>query len=196
MHMYLIVFAGALAVDLIPVVGPPAWVVMVFMQMKYDLNVWGVLAAGVAGSTLGRYLLGVYMPHVASSILKRQKQEDLAFLGRKLGQSTRRCWAFVLIHTFTPLPTTTLFTAAGIAKIHPAKLLVPFVIGKTTSDMMMIFAGRFTVRNIEQLVHGIFSIKAILASAIGVLALALFLFIDWRRWLQKKEFALRFNIWK
>src|SRR3954463_16018345 len=109
-YWYLIVFAGSLAVDLIPVVGPPAWIVMVFMQMKFGLNVWGVLAAGVAGSTVGRYLLGVYMPHIAGKVLKRQKQEDLEFVGKKLGQNTATCWGFVLLHTFTPLPTTTLFT--------------------------------------------------------------------------------------
>jgi membrane protein DedA with SNARE-associated domain len=194
--LYLIVFAGSLAVDLIPVVGPPAWIVMVFMQMKYDLNVWGVLACGVAGSTLGRYILGVYMPRVAHKILKRQKQDDLEFVGKKLGQSTWRCWGFVMLHTFTPLPTTTLFTAAGIAKLHPAKLLVPFVVGKTISDTMMIFAGRFTARNIEDVLHGMLSAKAVIFSVIGILAIALFLFIDWHQWIQKRKFRLRFKIWK
>src|SRR5436190_11938073 len=196
MHLYLIVFVGSLAVDLIPVIGPPAWIVMVFMQMKYDLNVWGVLAAGVAGSTAGRYLLGVYMPAISRRFIKKQKQEDLAFLGRKLAQNTWRCWSFVLIHTFTPLPTTPLFTAAGIAKVHPAKLLVPFVVGKTVSDTIMIFSGRFAVRNVEEILHGALSVKAAIAAVLGVVAIALFLFIDWHQWIQKKKFRLRFKIWK
>jgi len=196
MHLYFIVFAGSLAVDLIPVIGPPAWIVMVFMQMKFDLNVWGVLAAGVAGSAAGRYLLGVYMPALSRRLIKRYKQEDLAFLGRKLGQNRWRCWTFVLLHTFTPLPTTPLFTAAGMAKVNPAKLLIPFVIGKSVSDTIMIFSGRFAVRSVEEILHGAFSAKAAIAAVLGVVAIALFLFIDWREWIQRKKFMLRFKIWK
>ena len=79
---------------------------------------------------------------------------------------------FVLIHTFTPLPTTPLFTAAGMAKVNPAKLLVPFVVGKTVSDMMMIFSGRFAVENVEEILHGALSVKAVIATALGVAALA------------------------
>ena len=52
--MYLVVFASALAVDLIPIIGPPAWTVMVLLLIKFNLNPWGVLAVGVPGSALGR----------------------------------------------------------------------------------------------------------------------------------------------
>jgi len=37
---YLVVFLAALAVDLIPIIGPSAWIVMMFLQSKFDLNIW------------------------------------------------------------------------------------------------------------------------------------------------------------
>src|SRR3954468_11002072 len=42
---YLFVFLASLAVDLIPFFGPPAWVAMVFLMLKFDLNPWLVLAS-------------------------------------------------------------------------------------------------------------------------------------------------------
>jgi len=51
--IYFAVFGASLAVDLIPFIGPPAWMAMVFFLMKYNLNPWLVLAAGVPGSVLG-----------------------------------------------------------------------------------------------------------------------------------------------
>ena len=194
--IYLIVFVAALIVDVIPVISPPAWTIMVFMQMKFDLNIWGVLAAGVMGSTVGRYLLQIYMPKFADTIICRHKREDLEFLGKKLGQSTWRCWCVVLLHTFTPLSTSALFTAAGIAKVKPYKLLVPFVIGKSISDGAMILTGRYAAENANELVHSLFSVKAIAAMVISVIAIGLFLFIDWHLLLEKKKLVFRFKIWK
>src|ERR1700682_1155358 len=99
MWLYLLVFLSALAVDLIPVIGPPAWTVMVFLLMKFDLNPWGVLAAGVPGSALGRYLLSLYIPKLSSKFLKRRKNEELQFVGKKLAPNNWRTWLFLFIYT-------------------------------------------------------------------------------------------------
>ena len=138
MWLYFIVFSGALAVDVIPLVGPPAWTLMVFMQMKFQLNIWGVLIAGVLGSTLGRYLLAIAMPKLSKHLVNRHKREEMEFMGKKLGKKTWQCWLFVLLYTLTPLSSTALFTAAGMAKVQPLKLLVPFFIGKFASDALMV----------------------------------------------------------
>ena len=50
-----------MAVDLIPIVAPPAWTLMAFLLVKYHLNPWLVLAVGVPGSALGRYLFSLYI---------------------------------------------------------------------------------------------------------------------------------------
>src|SRR5437016_5683757 len=154
MWLYLVVFFSALAVDLVPVIGPPAWTVMVFLLMKFDLNPWCVLAAGVPGSALGRFLLSLYIPKISNKFIKRRKNKDLEFVGKKLGQKTWRSWLFVFIYTLTPLSSTALFTAAGVAKIKPAQIIPPFVLGKFTSDAVMILSGRYAVGNTSGLVHG------------------------------------------
>src|SRR5689334_17654325 len=92
---YGMVFLGSFAVDLIPVIGPPAWTLMVFFLLKYDLTPWLVLAAGVPGSTLGRYILSLYIPKFSDKLIKRRKNEELQFVGKKLGQKLWRTWVFV-----------------------------------------------------------------------------------------------------
>src|ERR1039457_1743625 len=84
MWMYLAVFLCAFAVDLIPVIAPPAWTLMVFFLVKFHLNPWVVLVAGVSGSTLGKYIFSLYVPKITNQLIKRHKREELEFMGKKL----------------------------------------------------------------------------------------------------------------
>lgn len=193
---YLVVFLAAFAVDLIPVIGPPAWTVMIFLQVKFDLNIWGVLCAGVPGSALGRYVLSLYIPKVSSKIIKRRKNEELQFLGKKLGQSFWKSWLFVFLYTLTPLSTTALFTAAGIARINPMQIVPPFFVGKFVSDAIMVITGKHAASSFDDIIHGTFSLKGILTAVAGLVVIGGLLFIDWRALLQQKKLKFNFKIWK
>lgn len=193
---YLVVFLAAFAVDLIPVIGPPAWTVMMILQSKFDLNIWAVLAIGVTGSALGRLVLSLYIPKISGRLLKRQKKEDLEFLGKKLGQKLWKSWIFIFLYTLLPVPTTPLFTAAGMARMNPLAIIPPFFVGKCVSDGMMILLGKNAASSFSDLWKGTVSLKSILTLLAGLLVLAAILFIDWRHLLQRKKFKLNFKIWK
>jgi membrane protein YqaA with SNARE-associated domain len=194
--MYLVVFLSAFAVDLIPLIGPPAWIAMVFLQVKFDLNSWLVLAAGVPGSVLGRYLLSLYIPKISDRLIKRRKKEELQFVGKKLGQKLWRSWLFVLIYSLLPLSTTALFSAAGVAKIRPIQILPPFFVGKFISDAVMLFSGRYAVHSAADIFTGAVSAKSILTVVGGLIIIGLMLFVDWRVLLEKRRIAFNFRIWK
>ncbi|MDB6028386.1 MAG: hypothetical protein JWM68_4609 [Verrucomicrobiales bacterium] len=193
---YLAVFIACLLVDLIPIIGPPAWTAMVFFVMKFDLNIWIVLLVGVLGSAIGRYLMSLYIPKLSDKILKRQKREDLEFLGKKLNRSRWKSWTFVLLYTLTPLPTTPLFTAAGMARMNPLRIVPPFLIAKLVSDAIMVVTGRYAVSSLSDIIHGTFSIKGIITVVIGLLLLAALLFVDWRALLQQKKLRFHLHVWK
>src|ERR1035437_6541492 len=142
MWMYLAVFLSALAVDLIPVIAPPAWTLMVFFLVKFHLNPWVVLVVGVSGSTLGRYLFSLYVPKIADQLIKQRKRTELEFMGKKLSQKLWQSWLFVFIYTLTPLSTSALFTAAALAKVKAGRTVPPFFFGKFMSDAVMILTGR------------------------------------------------------
>jgi membrane protein YqaA with SNARE-associated domain len=194
--MYLVVFVGALGVDLIPVVAPPAWTIMAFLLVKYRLNPWGVLAAGVPGSALGRFFFSLYIPKFSDRVVARRKKEELTYVGKRLDRTLWRTWTFVLVYTLTPLSTTALFTAAGMTKINPLHVVPPFFVGKFISDAAMIAAGRYAAADVNDLVHGVFSPKAAIMGVVTLVVTAAFLFVDWHSLLVKKTLAFNFKIWR
>ena len=194
--MYPVVFLAAMGVDLIPVFAPPAWTLMVFFLVKFDLNPWGVLFAGVPGSALGRYIFSLYMPKVTGRILSRRKDKELEFVGKKLGKSRWRTWTFVFLYTLTPLSTTALFTAAGMAKISPVQTVPPFIVGKFLSDGLMVVTGKYLTSGAGDLLHGTFSIKGVTTMLLGAVLIGALLFVDWRVLLERKKVKFKFKIWK
>ena len=56
--------------------------------------------------------------------------------------------------------------------------------------------GKYAAENTRDLVRGMVSWKSIVGLIAGLLLLVVFVFVDWRTLIQKKEFALKFNIWK
>jgi membrane protein YqaA with SNARE-associated domain len=193
---YLAVFLSALAVDFIPVIAPPAWTIMVFLLVKFHLNPWFVLLAGVSGSTLGRYLMSLCVPKFSHLFLKRRKHEELEFVGKKLSEKLWHSWLFVFLYTITPLSSTALFTAAAIAKVKAIRIVPPFFCGKLVTDAIMLLVGRYAVESFTNLVHGAVSLKAISTLVFGFAVISGLLFLDGRALLQNKRFAFNFKIWK
>jgi membrane protein YqaA with SNARE-associated domain len=194
--LYILVFIAALAVDLIPFFGPPAWTVMVFLQVRYGLDIWLVLIVGVVGSAIGRYLYSLYIPYFSSRLLKEQKNEDMIYIGSRLNENNWKVQVFVLLYTVLPLPSTPLFTAAGISRINTLAIIPAFLVGKFIIDTIMMHAGNYIVSNTTEIAAGLVSWQNIVGTIAGMLVVLLFLFVDWRRLLQEKKLTLNFNIWK
>jgi len=194
--IYFLVFLTAVAIDTIPIFAPPAWPILILMLVHFDLNPWAVILIGVTGMTLGRFILGKYIPWVSRKILNSCEDDNLKFLGSKLSQAVVPAFIFVLLYSLTPLSTTALFTAAGIAKVKMRAVLPPFFIGKLISYSVLILGGRYTVENASRIFEQGMSWKTIVAGALGLLLILGFLFIDWRQLLLHRKFVLRFRIWK
>lgn len=193
---YLLVFLGSLAVDLIPFFGPPAWILMAFLMVKFNLNPWATLAVGVPASTLGRYILSLYIPKLSRRVVTKRKHEELEFVGKRLRQKLWMNWLFVLVYSMLPLSTTALFTAAGMARINWVQIIPPFFVGKFASDAMMLFTSQYAAKQAHEILHGAMSIKALISIAVGLLIIFAMLFLDWRILIQKKKLSFNFHVWK
>ena len=193
---YALVFIGALLVDVVPLPLPPAFTVMVFLQIVYDLNIWAVIGIGVAGSILGRYILTLYIPKLSTKMFNPAKNEDVQFLGEKMKQKGWKSQGLILLYSLLPLPTTPLFIAGGMAKMKPIYIIPPFIIGKLISDMVAVLLGKYATENTNGLMDGLVSWKSISGFAIGIFLIFVLLFVDWRTLLQKKKFTLKFTIMK
>ena len=193
---YLLVFIGALLFDVVPIPFPPAFTIMVSLQIMFGLNIWLVIVIGVAGSILGRYILTLYIPLLAGRIFKRSKNEDVQFLGKKMKEKGWRSQLVIVAYSLLPLPTTPLFVAAGMAKIRALYIIPAFFIGKFTSDTITVHLGKYASENAKNMIEGALSWKSITSLVVGLLLLCALLFVDWRSLIQKQKFQLKFKIWK
>jgi membrane protein YqaA with SNARE-associated domain len=194
--LYFAAFAVALVVDTVPVFAPPAWTILAFIIVKYKPNPWGIIAAGAIGSVIGRYILTLYMPRISARIFRRWENDNLAFLGKKLGGRFWRANTFVMLYAISPLSTTALFTAAGMAQVSPWNIVPGFAIGKFLGDAWVLFTAKVTAEEATDLLHGKVSWGAGLTAAAGLLLISGVLFIDWRELLGRKKLRLNFTIWK
>lgn len=193
---YFLVFLGAFIFDVVPFPFPPAFTIMVTLQILFDLNIWLVIVIGVAGSILGRYILTLYIPHLAGKIFKRAKTEDIEFLGTEMKERGWRSHVFILAYSLMPLPTTPLFLAAGIAKVKPINIIPAFFIGKFISDTIAVFLGKYATENSKAIFENVLTWKSTLSLAVGLIMIGALLFIDWRTLIQKNKLEFDFRIWK
>jgi membrane protein YqaA with SNARE-associated domain len=193
---YLYVFLASAAVDIVPLPLPPAFVVMVFLQIRFQLEVWPVIIIGVAGSVLGRYILTLYIPKIAHHIFKPDKNEDVQYLGKKLKEKGWKSQLAILSYSLLPLPTTPLFIAGGMANLKPIYIIPAFIVGKFTSDALAVFMGKFAAEHANEVWNGVVSWQSITGLIFGLLLVAAFLFIDWRSLLRDKRLRFNLKIWK
>jgi membrane protein YqaA with SNARE-associated domain len=193
---YTLVFLGAFLFDVVPFPFPPAFTIMVFLQIYFHLNIWMVIFIGVAGSIFGRYVLTLYIPFIAGSIFKPAKNEDVQYLGKILKEKGWKSQLVIIAYSLLPLPTTPLFVAAGMANLKPLYIIPAFFVGKFTSDTILVHLGKYGTENTEKMLQGAFSWQSFTSLAIGLLMISALLFIDWRLLIQKKEFKINFRIWK
>lgn len=193
--IFVLVFLGAFLFDVVPIPFPPAFTIMVFLQIMFDLDIWWVIVVGVAGSILGRYVLTLYIPFLAGKIFKKSKNEDVEFLGSKMKEKGWKSQLLILAYSLLPLPTTPLFLAGGMAKIKPLFIIPAFFVGKFTSDAITVHLGRYAAENVTNVLESAFSLKSMASLAAGLLLISAVLFIDWRTLIQKKKFQLNFKIW-
>ena len=193
---YLLVFIGAFLFDVVPFPFPPAFTIMIFLQIMFDLNIWWVIVVGVAGSILGRYILTLYIPFLAGKIFKRTKNEDVEFLGKKMKEKGWKSQMVIIAYSLLPLPTTPLFLAGGMAKLKPLYIIPAFFIGKFISDTVTVHLGKYASEHTKSILEQASSWKSITSLAAGLLLICALLFIDWRSLIQKKKFQIKFKIWK
>jgi membrane protein YqaA with SNARE-associated domain len=193
---YLLVFAGAFVFDVVPIPFPPAFSIMIPLQVLFGLNAWLVIVIGVAGSILGRYVLTLYIPLLADKIFKSKKNREVQFLGNKMKEKGWKSQLLILVYSLLPLPTTPLFLAGGMARIKPIQIIPAFFVGKFISDAVVVHLGKFASENFNEMTNTILSWKSIGSLVLGILLIGALLFIDWFSLLEKKKFILNFKIWK
>ena len=191
---YLLVFLGALLFDITPFPLPPAFSIMVVLQIIFHLNIWLTIIIGVAGSIIGRYILSRYIPLLATKIFNPEKNLDIQYLGKTMKEKGWKSQVAILAYSLLPLPTTPLFIAAGIAKMEPLYIIPAFFLGKFTSDTIAVHVGKYAAQNFHSLTQDLLTWKSIITLITALILIFFLIFTNWRTLLQNKKFQMDFKI--
>jgi hypothetical protein len=194
LNPYLLAFAAAAALDSFPAFVPPSWLALVYLQVRYGLDLPLTTVAGVAGSAAGRLILSSYVHRAAEVVLSRHEKRNIEYLGKSLGKKYRKDFAFIFLYCLTPLSTSPLFLGAALAGVSRLIVFPPFVCGKLVNYGLMLLAGRKAAPDIQAMLHGRFSWPAVAMACASVALVAAMLFIDWHALLKEKKLRLDFRV--
>lgn len=194
--IYLLFFLTILLVNLLPAFAPPTWTLIVFFLNYYQLNTYLTILLAVIAATLGRYVLYSYSEWLSKIVFNRWGRENLQFLGQSLGHTPKRNFIFVFLYSITPLSTTALFVAGGLAKINKNILLLAFALGRIISYTVLALTSQVVVTNLSEVYNGSPSWEQVLSASFALMVLLLFIFLDWKKLVQNGKIRLNLKVWK
>jgi membrane protein YqaA with SNARE-associated domain len=194
--IYLTLLLLVILVNVLPAFAPPTWSLLVFFLVRYNLSITTIVAIGVLGATLGRFLLSCYINWFSQQVFNKKQEANLRYLGKRIGKTPKSNIIFTFIYALTPLSSTALFVAAGIARVRIQYVLLGFFFGRVISYTLLALSTEALVVNVNELFKGVITWQSVLSSLLGLAILLLFIFIDWKELLEKKKIKLNFNIWR
>lgn len=139
---YLLLVAVVYGVALLPIFGPPVWIVLVVAKFRWDLNPVLLVALGAIAATAGRLTLARLSRHLTRWVPRRAR-ENLDAAHEFLDSHERSILALLAVFIVSPLPSGQLWVAAGLLRMRLLPLGVAFFIGRTLS-----YAGYVTAATV------------------------------------------------
>ena len=175
----LLTAALVFVVNLMPAFGPPTWIVLAFVKIRYDLPAVPLVLAGAVASAAGRYTLA-RGAHAWRDRLPRERREGLELLGRRLEAEPATASAMLGVFLISPLPSAQLFVAAGLAEVRLVRLTAAFFAGRLVTYSIYV-AGTVVAadRLGDVLAHDLYSPLGIALQVMMVAGLVALVRIDW-----------------
>lgn len=194
---FVFIFFGSLLFDCIPIFAPPAWMLMLYFMIKFNLNPFYVALVGTAGTVCGRIIFVTYIiPWLGKKTIGLKKNADLKFVGQKLSQKKILVFFFIFIYSILPLSTTALFTAASLSKLKKTLIIPPFFLGNLIGDGLLLISGQYAITHFSEFYENSLNLKNILLLSASLLLMLIFLILDWRNFLENKRISFKFKFWQ
>jgi membrane protein YqaA with SNARE-associated domain len=177
--VHLLVVAGVVVlVNLLPAFAPPTWAVLVYFRITDDLPIAATVAVGAFAAAAGRYGLALAFRRFGQR-LPHKRRENLEALGTTLS-STRGLLGSLALFALSPLPSNTLFEAAGLARVRLGPLVAAFCAGRLVSYSIYLAAASRVAGSVRDVIaQGATSPQAIAVGLLGVASLVAVVLIDW-----------------
>jgi hypothetical protein len=132
MTSYLALAAVVLAVNLMPVLGPPTWLVLVLFRLETEIPLVPLVVVGAVSATTGRVLLA-HATRYALRWLPSRRVANLRAAGERLRVKRSRAALGLGVFLLSPLPSAQLFEAAGAMRLALRPLATAFLAGRVVT---------------------------------------------------------------
>lgn len=141
---YFVLMVIVFGVALMPIFGPPVWIVLVVAKFRWDLDPFALVACGAIAATAGRLTLARVARHFTRWVPRRAR-ENLDAVHHFLENHEKGIFALVALFVISPLPSGQLFVAAGLVHVRLLPLGIAFFIGRAVS-----YAGYVTAATVAE----------------------------------------------
>src|SRR5690348_12340636 len=129
---WLLFAVTVLGVNLLPVLGPPTWLLIVAFRLNAHLALVPLVLIGALCATTGRVLLALGTRH-AARWLPKERVQRLESTGEAIRERPGGAIAALALFLLSPLPSAQLFEAAGLMRVPLRPLAVTFLLGRLVS---------------------------------------------------------------
>jgi len=175
---YLEIILMSFAVNAVPALAPPTWLVLTLYHMGHPfLETPFVALAGVAGSVGGRLIMYCYS-RVFGKYIPNRYAENLKTFRSFIEERKWGLFFGTVLYSLSPLPSNFLFIASGIARTDLLPMLGGFALARMISYVILIYTSM-----------GVFSVLTMfggpyvkdVVNVLGVIAGVSVIFIDWKK---------------
>jgi len=176
----LIVFITVFVANMLPIFGPPTWMVLSIFTLTYNLPLFEVVILGAIASTSGRFILASYISPLSDRFLPRKQKKGMNHLRNFLKYEDGIVpFLISFIYSISPLPSNAIFIIAGAAHLRLASILSGFFLGRILSYGLIVGTAKALVST-----NNLFSPAYILLDAVGIGLAVGILFADWGKIIQ------------
>jgi hypothetical protein len=184
----LLTAAVVFGVNVLPAFAPPTWTVLVFLGLRYDIPGPVLVVVGAASAAAGRFVLASAFRRLGGR-LPEGKRRDLEAVGAALTERRSGRWGVLGLFLLSPLPSTQLFEAAGLApQIRLVPVTLAFFLGRLVTYSIYVGGAALAEDTLRSILdEGITSPAAIALQVVLLALLAAFVLTPWARLLSHRR---------
>jgi membrane protein YqaA with SNARE-associated domain len=183
---WLVVWAIAVALNVVPAFMPPTWVMLAYFHFYHDLPVFPLAVVGALGASTGRAILALGSRTFGDRFLPTRWRANIVGLVETLRSQPTLAVSSLALFALGPVPSNQLFIAAGLARAPLLPLLVVFGIARCISYVLWVSAANLADQSLREVLGSRVGGWGVIAiQLVGFAIIVMAMQIDWRRVLKK-----------
>ncbi len=183
------VFFLIFAMNVVPVLMPPTWIVLstLYFLFPQQFSLIPLVVLGAFASTLGRVIL-CRIGTLSRRIMSDERRRNMETAGRALKSTKYGGFVMTFLYALSPLPSNAYFLTMGTMKCHFFSIFVGFWLGRLVSYSITTAAANTVFTSLA----AVFINQIIAVALLDSLALAVmiaFLFVDWEKLFHERRLA-------